>query len=197
MSKLFDETDNLQKKIKKSIDRINLSILEINNIKTLPLEELNENSKQINNIVETIDTINDKLKLTKKLQRKIDFLNGKFLKFNFLNKKKSMNGKSCDKTYLNFKLKSENNFKQKQLPLPIPIPIPIPVSTNKLDKITNTNCQIDESIKNISHSLDKIKNMSKYIKQKVIEQNNTLNILDNDIECIKIMQLNINENYII
>lgn len=213
MSKILDETDNLQKKTTESINRITSNLVDIESIGSLTLENIRANSNQIVGIIDETKMIDNKLESTKKLQKKFDIWNGSIFKFSFgKNKKSDINdeNKKAKKVYpddisLLTDKKIINTTNPKKIyvdntDIKINECVKSNIDTNnindktqlRLNKINNNNEQIDNSLNIISNSLDKILDMSNSIKDEVTSQNKNLDELENNMSNITTKQENIN-----
>lgn len=210
MSKLLDEADNLQQKTKKTLDKINYNITDIDNIASLTLEELRSNTKQIDDNINETNVIDKNLDISEKLKNKFNMLNGNFFGFNIFKSK----NKKCDTNKLNISnsvsnstnnnidnnniSKKNNNYIENTKYINNNkfnnIYVDNDNLANRLNKINNNDIEIDNSLDNISNSLDKIMVKSQLMKEEVIQQNNKLDILDHNLNNVKNKQDKLNNN---
>jgi len=205
MSKLLDEADNLQEKTKKTLDKINYNITDIDNIASLTLQELRSNTKQINDNINETNVIDKNLDISEKLKNKFNILNGNFFEFNIFKSK----NKKCDTNNLNISnsvsnsvnnniSKKNNNYTENTKYINNNkfnnVYVDNDNLANRLNKINDNDIEIDNSLDNISNSLNKIMVKSQLIKEEVIQQNNKLDILDNNLNNVKNKQDKLNNN---
>ena len=210
MSKLLDEADNLQQKTKKTLDKINYNINDIDNIASLTLQELRSNTKQIDDNINETNVIDKNLDISEKLKNKFNILNGNFFGFNIFKSK----NKKCDTNKLNISnsvsnntnnnidnnniSKKNNNYTENNKNINNNkfnnVYVDNDNLANRLNKINNNDIEIDNSLDNISNSLDKIMVKSQLMKEEVIQQNNKLDILDHNLNNVKNKQDKLNNN---
>ena len=192
---LLDESDDLQKKTIETIDNINSKLINIIDLGTASLKELERNTEQMDDIIDETHIIDEKLSITKSLQRKFDMLNGNIFNISF--GKKSLEKQTNKKIKEKEKIKENQKQKQNIFNFHKSKKVENGLSedeNNRLEKIYKNDKIIDNSIDNISNSLDAILNMSNNINDELKYQNKKINIIEQNMEHNVNKQSNINNH---
>lgn len=189
MKNIIDETTSIQKKTFESIDRINTNIQSINTIGEMTLEQLRQNGEQLDDVIAETNLIDKKLDISKKLQRKFEKWNGKLVSF-FNTNNINNNTNNNINTITNTTNNNTNNTNNTNYILSNNV-----VTDNNEDLlvIKNNDIQINQSLDNISNSLDNIINISTTMNETVKIHNNKLDKLENSMNTLQTKQETINK----
>ena len=192
MKNIIDETTSIQKKTFESIDRINTNIQSINTIGEMTLEQLRQNGEQLDDVIAETNLIDKKLDISKKLQRKFEKWNGKLVSFfntNNINNNTNNNINTITNTTNN-----NNNNNNINTNLNYILCNNVVTDNNEdLLVIKNNDIQINQSLDNISNSLDNIINISTTMNETVKIHNNKLDKLENSMNTLQTKQETINK----
>ena len=190
MKNIIDETTSIQKKTFESIDRINTNIQSINTIGEMTLEQLRQNGEQLDDVIAETNLIDKKLDISKKLQRKFEKWNGKIVSFfntNNINNNTNNNINTITNT-------TNNNNNNINTNLNYILCNNVVTDNNEdLLVIKNNDIQINQSLDNISNSLDNIINISTTMNETVKIHNNKLDKLENSMNTLQTKQETINK----
>lgn len=190
MKNIIDETTSIQKKTFESIDRINTNIQSINTIGEMTLEQLRQNCEQLDDVIAETNLIDKKLDISKKLQRKFEKWNGKLVSFfntNNINNNTNNNINTITNT-------TNNNNNNINTNLNYILCNNVVTDNNEdLLVIKNNDIQINQSLDNISNSLDNIINISTTMNETVKIHNNKLDKLENSMNTLQTKQETINK----
>lgn len=190
MKNIIDETTSIQKKTFESIDRINTNIQSINTIGEMTLEQLRQNGEQLDDVIAETNLIDKKLDISKKLQRKFEKWNGKLVSFfntNNINNNTNNNINTITNT-------TNNNNNNINTNLNYILCNNVVTDNNEdLLVIKNNDIQINQSLDNISNSLDNIINISTTMNETVKIHNNKLDKLENSMNTLQTKQETINK----
>ena len=189
MKNIIDETTSIQKKTFESIDRINTNIQSINTIGEMTLEQLRQNGEQLDDVIAETNLIDKKLDISKKLQRKFEKWNGKLVSFFNINNINNNTNNNIN-TITNTTNNNTNNTNNTNYILSNNV-----VTDNNEDLlvIKNNDIQINQSLDNISNSLDNIINISTTMNETVKIHNNKLDKLENSMNTLQTKQETINK----
>jgi hypothetical protein len=162
------EINDLEQKTNKSLSNIQYHLDMMDCIGNISLEQLKNNTKAMDHILEEVSIVENKLEESKQLQNKFNFFHRFLFSWNCFRKNKTITNKHN-----------------------------LTTNKHKITTIRNKKLNINQkndSLQQISNSLDKIKQISDDIHVELVIQNEKLSELEINTYKVNKTQLQVNHN---